>query len=58
MNKLQKSCPMYLLYIYFILKSTKILSYFAAYLTGIFYRYVYKTHAIEYSASILHIQQT
>ena len=30
MTKLKKSCPMYLLYIYFILKSTKILSYFAA----------------------------
>ena len=28
--KLQKSCPMYLLYIYFIFKSTKILPYFAA----------------------------
>ena len=50
---------MYLLYIYFIFKSTKILSSFAAsnpHFTGM-PEYI-KTHDIEYSASkYLHIQQ-
>ena len=48
---------MYLLYIYFIFKSTKMLRYFAASNQQFTGMPINQTHDIEYSASILDIQQ-